>query len=351
MAYITIRLSQRQVLQLIEGQSITINISSAIPEVMSVDMLHMDNGPFHVSSGITFLQFFNKQILQLAENGCHRTTETYRSAYHKFACFRMQQDLTFDAIDSQLLVSFQSYLRQQNLSMNTISFYMRILRSVYHKAVEQGLAVDCQPFSHVYTGQAKTDKRAIGIEELRKIRALDLQDRRLQFARDLFLFSVYTRGMSFVDIAYLKQGDIRNGILTYKRRKTGQMLNICWEEAMQEIVDRYQKQHGGTYLLPIINKENGKERNQYRHVQTQVNKHLKTIAEMAGMSTKLTMYCARHSWATIARQLQIPMEVISHGMGHTHERTTEIYLKSIDIESIDQANRRIICLLQQDEQE
>jgi integrase len=157
--------------------------------------------------------------------------------------------------------------------------------------------------------------------------------------------------MSFVDIAYLKQGDIRNGILTYKRRKTGQMLNIRWEEAMQEIVDRYQKQHGGTYLLPIINKENGKERNQYRHVQTQVNKHLKTIAEMAGMSTKLTMYCARHSWATIARQLQIPMEVISHGMGHTHERTTEIYLKSIDIESIDQANRRIISLLQQDEQE
>ena len=351
MAYITIRLSQRQVLQLIEGQSITINISSAIPEVMSVDMLHMDNGPFHVSSGITFLQFFNKQILQLAENGCHRTTETYRSAYHKFECFRMQQDLTFDAIDSQLLVSFQSYLRQQNLSMNTISFYMRILRSVYHKAVEQGLAVDCQPFSHVYTGQAKTDKRAIGVEELRKIRALDLQDRRLQFARDLFLFSFYTRGMSFVDIAYLKQGDIRNGILTYKRRKTGQMLNICWEEAMQEIVDRYQKQHGGTYLLPIINKENGKERNQYRHVQTQVNKHLKTVAKMAGMSTKLTMYCARHSWATIARQLQIPMEVISHGMGHTHERTTEIYLKSIDIESIDQANRRIICLLQQDEQE
>ena len=190
MAYITIRLSQRQVLQLIEGQSITINISSAIPEVMSVDMLHMDNGPFHVSSGITFLQFFNKQILQLAENGCHRTTETYRSAYHKFACFRMQQDLTFDAIDSQLLVSFQSYLRQQNLSMNTISFYMRILRSVYHKAVEQGLAVDCQPFSHVNTGQAKTDKRAIGIEELRKIRALDLQDRRLQFACDLFLFSL-----------------------------------------------------------------------------------------------------------------------------------------------------------------
>lgn len=121
MAYITIRLSQRQVLQLIEGQSITINISSAIPEVMSVDMLHMDNGPFHVSSGITFLQFFNKQILQLAENGCHRTTETYRCAYHKFACFRMQQDLTFDAIVSQLLVSFQSYLRQQNLSMNTIS--------------------------------------------------------------------------------------------------------------------------------------------------------------------------------------------------------------------------------------
>lgn len=351
MAYINIRLSQKQVLQLMDGQTITINISSGLPDEVPTGVLHMESGLLNTASVTTFLQFFTKQILHQAKNGCHRTTETYRSAYHKFASFRQQQDIAFEAIDSQLLTAFQSFLRQQNLSMNTISFYMRILRSVYHKAVEQGLTVDRQPFCHVYTGQAKTDKRAIGIEELRKIKALETDNCRLSFARDLFLFSFYTRGMSFVDIAYLRQGDIRNGILTYKRRKTGQMLNIRWEPAMQEIVDRYRDGHCGNYLLPIINKENGKERNQYRHVQTQVNKHLKTVAEMVGMNTKLTMYCARHSWATIARQLQIPMEVISHGMGHTHERTTEIYLKSIDFQSIDQANRRILNLLQEEKQD
>jgi|GEM_PF-3741886 len=158
MAYIIIRLSHKQVLQLVDGQGITINISGGKSGTVQIEKFHLMDEQFPMSSSGYFLQFFRTQIQKQTENGCHRTTETYRSAYHKFECFRMQQDLTFDAIDSQLLVSFQSYLRQQNLSMNTISFYMRILRSVYHKAVEQGLAVDCQPFSHVYTGQAKTDK-------------------------------------------------------------------------------------------------------------------------------------------------------------------------------------------------
>jgi integrase len=111
---------------------------------------------------------------------------------------------------------------------------------------------------------------------------------------------------------------------------------------MQEIVDRCHKAGQQPFLLPIIRKQNGKERNQYRHVQTLVNRNLKEVARMAGIGSNLTMYCARHSWATIARQLQIPMEVISSGMGHANERTTAVYLKAVDSASIDLANRQII---------
>ena len=110
---------------------------------------------------------------------------------------------------------------------------------------------------------------------------------------------------------------------------------------MQEITQRYPSK-SGYYLLPIIHTQNGKERNQYRHVQTLINESLKTIGKMAKINSKLTMYVARHSWATIARQMGVPLNVISHGMGHSNEKTTEIYLKSVDMTIVDEANRNIM---------
>ena len=95
-------------------------------------------------------------------------------------------------------------------------------------------------------------------------------------------------------------------------------------------------------MLPIIIKLNGKERNQYRHRQTIINKELKEIGKMAAINVPLSMYCSRHTWATVARDLQVPMNVISRAMGHTNERTTEIYIRSIDINKIDKANEQII---------
>mgnify|MGYP002856183161 FL=1 len=344
MPNISICLTTEQVQQLVNGQDIIISISS-VKQCDAASSSPSAASPVNTEPSPSFFQFFKEQIHRLERNGSLRTTETYRAAYRKFSTFCGRQELTFDAINADMLEDFQSSLRHQNLSLNTISFYMRILRSVYRKGVEQGITSDSHPFAHVYTGHAKTDKRAISIEDMRKIKELEIDDRQVRFARDLFLFSFYTRGMSFVDIAYLQQCNIQDGVLSYKRRKTGQKLSMRWEATMQEIVDLYQGSQPTPYLLPIIKKQNGKERNQYRHIQTLVNRHLRTVAQMAGLPNKLTMYCARHSWASIARQLQIPLEVISHGMGHFNERTTEIYLKSVDNQIIDQANIRIMNLL------
>lgn len=220
---------------------------------------------------------------------------------------------------------------------------MRIIRAVYHRAVEQGLALDCQPFAHVFTGSQKTAKRALSLEEIRRIKHLSLTNQDESFARDLFLFSFYTRGMSFVDMAYLKKADIREGVIVYTRRKTRHMLTIRWEQAMQRIVDSYTSET--EYLLPIIHTVGRHERSQYRAVQDRVNKLLKSIAKQAGIRQNLTMYCARHSWATIAREQKFPISVISHAMGHNNERTTEVYLKSIDSAVIDNCNRYLISLL------
>ena len=331
MATIRIHLSREQLLELLQGGDPVIELNGQIGQ----PTINPQGADF------SFLEFFNNQISRLKANGNLRTLETYRAAYKKFSSYLDCDDIGFAAITSDLIVAFQTFLRSQDLSLNTVSFYMRILRAVYHLGVEQGLATDQRPFRHVYTGMAKTAKRAISLSEIRLVKHLPLTSRRMQFSRDMFLLSFYMRGMAFVDMAYLKADDIKDGILSYRRHKTGQLLRLRWEEDMQEIVNRYPSK-SGKYLLPIIHSQNGKERNQYRNHQSKINEDLKVIAKLAGIGQNLTMYCARHSWATIAREMKVPIEVISRGMGHTNERTTEIYLKTIDIKKIDQANRQIM---------
>ena len=327
------------------GESISICIYSEQGTEQSV--LQREAPPNQLPNdevSVGFLQLFDQQIQRLKANGNLRTSETYQAACNKMRSFLNGQDLLPTEIDSTMMEALQAFLRVQGLSMNTISFYMRIIRAVYHRAVEQGLCDDIQPFRHVFTGTQTTAKRALSLEELRRIKNLELTSRHERFARDLFLFSFYTRGMSFVDLAYLKKDDVRDGILVYIRHKTGQMLAVRWETVMQRIVDLHPS--STPYLLPIIHTESDTMRNQYRVVQCRVNRMLKSIAKKAGIRQNLTMYCARHSWATIAREHKIPVSVISHAMGHTNEQTTEVYLKALDSSIIDQCNYEMIGLLE-----
>ena len=289
---------------------------------------------------------FMKDIIeQLEYNGKIRTAETYRCAMNSFSRFRGGSDILISEIGPDIVETYELYLKQQNLAFNTISFYMRILRAVYNRAVKRHLTADRQPFCDVYTSIGKTMKRAVTLEVMRKLKDMTLHSRMKEFARDMFLFSFYTHGMSFVDMAYLKQTDIINGVLIYKRKKTGRLLYVRWEKHMQQIVDKYARS-GSTYLLPLISKDNGKERNQYRHKQTLINSALKAISEELHLDRKLSMYVARHSWASIARTLNVPVEVICRGMGHDSEKTTQIYLKTLDTEAIDHANRLILKALE-----
>jgi integrase len=220
---------------------------------------------------------------------------------------------------------------------------MRILRAVYNRAVEKELTENRHPFKHVYTGIEKTVKRAIPLKNIKQIKNLELPIKSaLDFARDIFLFSFYTRGMSFIDIAFLKNKDLANGILSYRRRKTGQQLFIRWEKCMQDILDKYKENDDSPYMLPIITITDADERAQYKNMLYRTNKALKKIARMAEIPVPLTMYVARHSWASAARSKNIPISVISEGMGHDSEKTTQIYLASLDTAVVDRANRIIL---------
>lgn len=290
---------------------------------------------------VSLCSFMHKVIAQLKQLGKERTSETYTAALKSFMRFRNEQDIPLDGISSDLIQMYEAWLRAREVRMNTISFYMRILRAVYNRAVEKGLVEQKEPFRHVYTGIEKTRKRAISLKEVKKLKNLDLSRKpSLEFARDIFLFSFYTRGMSFIDIAYLRKSDLSNGILTYHRRKTGQLLTIRWENCMKEIVDKYEDKNS-KYLLPLLCSY-GDSRKQYKNALRLVNYHLKTISKMLNIQDPITMYVARHSWASAAKQYKVPLSIISQGMGHDSEVTTQIYLASLDTSVIDKANKMIL---------
>ncbi|MBR3883283.1 MAG: site-specific integrase [Bacteroidaceae bacterium] len=293
----------------------------------------------------SLFNFMHEVIVQLQQMGRLRTSETYRATLRSFMHFRENSDIFLDEFTPDLMIMYEAYLHNRGLIKNSTSFYMRILRAVYNRAVEKGIVDNQYPFKHVYTGIDKTVKRAISLRVIKQIKKLDLSSQpSLCFARDMFLFSFYTRGMSFIDMAYLRKKDLCQGVLSYRRRKTGQQLFIKWERCMQTIVTRYNVPQS-EYLLPIIKPQNGDERRQYQNAMYQVNRKLKIIGKMVNLQQPLTLYAARHSWASIAKNNNIPISVISKGMGHDSEMTTQIYLASLDSAVVDRANSMIIRLL------
>lgn len=292
----------------------------------------------------SLFSFWHNVIAQLKQLGKVRTSETYTATLNSFMAFRGEQDVPLDGISSDMMLLYEAHLKAKGVRMNTISFYMRIFRAVYNRAMEKGLTAQNNPFRHVYTGVDKTVKRAIPIKAIKEMKELDLaMNSALDFARDMFLFSFYTRGMSFVDMAYLKKSDLKNGILTYRRRKTGQELSIKWEKCMAEIIAKY-PENETDFLLPII-KEEGNERRQYDNALHLVNYRLKELSTMLKLQRPLTMYVARHSWASAAKAKNVPLSVISEGMGHDSEATTQIYLASLETSVVDKANKMILGLL------
>lgn len=297
------------------------------------------------SPSLRLFSFIDKLQKQLEQNGQIKTAMSYHYAMRSFKTFREGRDIELAAIDSVVMSEYEYWLKRKNVTLNSISFYMRILRAIYNKAVVQELIIQRDPFKNVYTGIEKTRKRAVDENIILKLKKLDLKQPNLTFTRDLFLLSFYTRGMSFVDMAYLRKKDIRDGIIYYKRRKTGQRLSVKLEPCMQRIIDKYAPHVPKEldYVLPIISSTDPLTAfKQYRNALSYYNRLLKKLSHLLGLHQSLSSYVSRHSWATIAYKRHIPLSIISEGMGHYSEMTTKIYLASLDQTLLDRANRTVL---------
>lgn len=295
---------------------------------------------------ILILDYIRAQIEQLRAANRLGTAKNYEKTLYSFSKFLDGAQLPLSAVTEQIIADYNVFLIRRGLVRNTVSFYMRVLRAVYNKAVRQKLVEQQYPFVDVYTGVDRTRKRAVAEVIITQLYQLDLSSgTQLALARDIFIFSYCTRGMAFVDIAYLKRSDLHNGTICYTRRKTGQLLNIKIEPKMQQIIDRYSMQLS-PYVFPILSSlDIAESYKQYLAALNTYNRLLGRLSELLGCGSKLTSYTSRHSWATAAMNHNVPISVISQGMGHTSEQTTRIYLTMLENSVIDEANKQIIAIL------
>ena len=267
------------------------------------------------------------------------TIENYLTALRSFQDYLLESP-TDVCLDSGLFQHYEHWLHKRMVKPNTISCYMRSLRSLTAKIYGEE---ERHLFKNVYTGLAATDKRSISTDDINKLRSLQLKDGSFAaIARDLFLFSFYAFGMPFVDMAFLQWSQISDGKLTYYRHKTGQQVTVKIESCMLEIIERYQDDNR-LYVFPLIHATDEQEAyTEYLKTLNRYNRMLKRLGEMAAIHHQLTSYVSRHSWASIAYDSNVDLAIISKALGHANPQHTLIYIRQINDSRLYDANQQIL---------
>lgn len=293
------------------------------------------------------IQIFTKELIKKAkQTDKYSTADIYRSALHSLQLFVESPHVHFDAITPELIKKYEQHLVQRGLHGNTVSIYLRMLRSIFNQAFSAGVATlnTKEIFRNVFVGNEVTAKRAVKPVLIQQLLEADLnQQPQLEFSRDMFLLSFYLQGIPFVDLAHLRRSNVNDNILVYRRHKTNQQLYITIEKCAAKIIRKHaHKGKGSPYLLPILSAIGEDGYKQYRSALRLYNKHLHQISDLLNIKPSLTSYVARHTWASTAREKGIPVSIISKGMGHSSEKITYTYLDSLDNKTMSDANRKVI---------
>lgn len=329
----------------------------SVEDIISEYKLKMNN-----ASLSCYVEKISSDLLKAEQ---YRTARAYRSALNRFLKFNNGKDLSITDIDGAIMHRFEKELKSCGLQLNTISFYIRNIRVIYNKAIKDGYLEPQRenPFYKVYTKTHKTKKRALSLDEINCLHDLDVNkaskteletenipssmpplNGKLYFAWRLFFFCFYARGMSFVDLAYLRKENLQKGFINYYRKKSGQYVSVKITPSMQQIIDSFAKEmKDSQYVFPIIKSTSKPDRVQYESALRLQNKRLKKLSKTANIKSIISTHVSRHSWASIAKGINLPISVISEGLGHANPLTTTIYLASFNHSVLDKANDIIIA--------
>ncbi len=305
-------------------------------------------------AGITIEDGFNAEIERLESLGKINSATKHKYALQVLDGYKSVKT-ALEAIDLDYLKGLELYLRQRGNKDNSIATRFAIFKAIYNKAVKEGkVTVKQNPFTLFQVGSlwAKTRKRAIDKDDIQRLIDLEIADghtteyRRL--ARDLFLFSYFTAGMNFGDIARLRYKDIVKGRVNYSRHKTQKLLSFQLVPNALQIIEKYSRANHAQedYIFPILDRSEHKTAqqifNRLHKVLRKVNRELKTLGEQIGLKMPLTTYVARHTYATVLKRSGVSVALISESLGHSDLSTTQIYLDSFENSQIDAAMQNLL---------
>ena len=296
-------------------------------------------------------------INRLRKEGRYSTAHVYKNALYSFSKFCGTLNMSFRQVTKGRLRRYGQYLYECGLKPNTISTYMRMLRSIYNRGVDMHQA----PYVHglfrdVFTGVDTRQKKAIPIGELHMLLNKDPQSEKLRRTQAIANLLFQFCGMPFSDLAHLEKSNLERGLLKYNRTKTGTPMSIeVLESAQNAIGGLYNKSDARSsgypdYLFRILSgayKRN--EEGAYREYQSALrrfNNELKSLSRKLRLHSPVTSYTLRHSWATTAKYRGVPIEMISESLGHKSIKTTQIYLKGFELEErtkVNKSNYSYVC--------
>ena len=298
-------------------------------------------------------EYFEKLISEFESSGKVGNRRVYKDALNTVKAFsKGNLNFTFADIDANWLNRFENWMRANKNKETSMSLRLRTLRSAYNKAIDEKAAYKINyPFNDFKISKfsTKTNKRAITKAEIQRIIKVDLSKEKesVQFARDIFIFSYLCSGINFTDIANLQPENINGNQIQYIRQKTGKKINVLLIPDAIKILDKYSVTTQKTgYIFPILNKRVHKtaqqKQNRILKVLGHTGRGLKRIAELCKISTNLSTYVARHSFATVLKNSGVNVALISEALGHSELSTTQIYLDSFDSKQFNDAMKHLL---------
>ena len=300
---------------------------------------------------IGVFDFFDEIIDEMTRAGRIGNAQAYKDTKNSLLKYS-NKEILFKDITPTFLEKYEVFLRENGNKNGGIAFKMREFRAIFNKARKRKMIPkEMYPFEDYKISKLKTESRkiALSIEEFKKIKNVDLLNHpTLIEAYNYFMFSVYSRGMNFMDMMSLKWSDIQNNRIYYTRSKTKGKLNLEIIPPLQEILNFYKSQNRETmYVFPILLKDDLTPiqiANRHHKVLRRYNSKLKKIAQIAEVNKLPTSYVARHSFATILKMSGTPIEKITEMMGHSDVSITIAYLKEFSNEDLDEQNRKFMDL-------
>ena len=276
-------------------------------------------------------------FVTVASKGVSESTKgNYHTAVRSFHRFNKGNDIALSGITADKVKAYEWWLRKRGVCNNTISCYLRSLRAIYNKGVAKHKVRNAKPFKGVFTGNERTVKTSLTIDDINRLVALKLPECSFQaFARDVFVFSFCTMGLPPVDLFRLSYLHIKDGKIVYSRHKTGSQVVVPINKQMATIIERY-KQDGCNLLFPRF------ARMRYRSFLSQYNRALKLLAKKADIKSSLSSYSARHAWASMANEAGVSINIISQALGHCNIATTMHYLAQIDCKKLRESNNIVL---------